>query len=96
MNKKQKRQVCVWENTLVGEDKVKEFEEFIKEKFGVKAKYIKEVKSKRGDNDVLFELVGKYPTRFCVERLQYRIRWIEDVLDNGKEYDEDLSIYRTW
>lgn len=110
---KQKNQVVVWPGTLVGKEKAKEFEDFIFTKLGVKVKYLEEIKTAPdmkngkpiektgGRNDVFFEITdeGKSFGKFCIQRLQYGMRWIEDVLDNEEGtslYPERVREYRTW
>lgn len=91
-------QVCVWEGTLVGQDKIVDFENFIFKTFGCRAKYLEEVKTNpdlrggrpvRGTgnrNDLFFAIHEEDVDKFAVPRLQYHIRWWEDVLGNGSGY----------
>ena len=84
------RQIVVWEGTIVGKDKIKEFESWMKEN-GFKVKYLtefttlpdKHVKGTGGRNDLLFEIDSKSTGKFSLWRLNYGMRWWEDYLDNG-------------
>ncbi len=86
-------QVCVWEGTLVGSDKVGEFEAFIKSELGARIQYLEEIKTKPdvnqhgfpvegtgGRNDVFFAVHCEDISKFAVPRLAYGIRWVEDAL----------------
>lgn len=86
-------QVCVWEATVVGEGKkVEEFVEFIAETFGgTRAVYLEEVVTgpgaggEGGRNDVFFAIHNDDLAKFIIPRMQYGIRWIEDVFDNHSD-----------
>jgi hypothetical protein len=85
-------QLVVWPSTIVGEDKVKEFETFLKEE-GFRVKYATEFETlpdegdrsgeTGGRNDVLFYIHNHDIPKFSVWRLRHGMRWWEDVLDNG-------------
>lgn len=89
-------QIVVWEGTVVGEEKVAEFEQWMKEN-GFFVKYLEEfqtlpdigkngkpVKDTGGRNDLLFALGDSVDTgKFAIWRLNYGMRWWEDYLDNG-------------
>ena len=104
-------QVCVWPGTIVGAKKVDEFVEFMKKNFGVRVKYFEEIKTAPdiknghpvpktgGRNDVFFAVHTTDIPKFAVARLQYGIRWIEDVLANEKGtsvYPASVRKYKTW
>jgi hypothetical protein len=104
-------QVCVWPGTLVGKEKIKEFEAFMKTTFGARVKYLEEiitcpdmknghpVPKTGGRSDVFFSIHNADISKFAVARLQYGIRWVEDVLANeGKTsvYPESVLKYKTW
>jgi hypothetical protein len=105
------RQVCVWPGTIVGDD-VKKFEKFMFKNFEVRVQYLKEIKTlpsmRNGEpvrgtgnrNDLFFAVYSKDMTgKFCLQRLQYGIRWIEDVLDNESDYSiypAEVREWRTW
>ena len=97
-------QVAVWPATTVGADKIKEFEDFMKSEYGVRVKYIEEIKTfpdvnqdgipvenTGGRNDVFFGIYAADIPAFAVKRFSMDppVRWIEDVLGNEK----DTSIY---
>ena len=110
-NKSKFSQVCVWPGTVVGAEKVKDFEQFIKKEFGVRVKYIEEiltspdvrngfpVEGTGGRNDLFFKVHSDDIMKFAIPRLQVGIRWVEDVLDNEggmSLYPERVVNYRTW
>ena len=103
-------QVCVWPGTLVGEDKVEDFENFMKNEVGAEVQYLEEIKTMPdmenghnvqgtgGRNDVFFCVNGEDVGKFAVPRLSMGIKWIEDFIDNGGLTIHPLRIeeYRTW
>lgn len=107
-------QVIVWPGTLVGIDKIKEFEDWFKTEFKFDCQYLEEIKTfpDRDNNGNLIENTGnrndlifavnpkEMSTIFCIDRLQYGMRWIEDVLgswnDSQHLYPERMKLYKTW
>ena len=103
-------QVCVWPGTLVGEDKIAEFEAFLLEKFGARVQYLEEVttapdlkngfpvEGTGGRNDVLFAIHNEDIGKFAIPRMQFGVRWVEDVYGNGGGalYPERVAEYQTW
>lgn len=111
-------QVCVWEGVRLafhGDRRVRQFEQFIAQKCkGARVQYLEEIKTSPdiragcavkgtgGRNDVFFAVHKEDIATFALKRLQFDIRWIEDVLDNEarrKEcsiYPERVKEYRTW
>lgn len=101
-------QVCIWPATIVGEDKIEEFEKFMLDNFGTRVQYLEEietfpdkgVKESGGRNDVFFAVHNDDIGKFAVPRLSAGIRWIEDVLDKGnyrnRIYPERVFKYKTW
>jgi hypothetical protein len=86
------KQLCVWEATLVGEEKIAEFEKFFLDDYGARIKYVTEVKTKPSEgafggtgnrNDVFFYIHTEDISKFAIPRLGLGIRWWEDVLNNG-------------
>lgn len=91
--------LCVWQGTVVGKDSVQEFEKWFKEEFDVEAKYLEEVQTLAGNggeggrNDVFFEVDSDNQnfSKFCLSRLQYGIRWFDDVMNSDKKlYKKDI------
>ena len=97
-------QVAIWGSTVVGEDKKKEFEDFMKSEYGVRVKYLEEIKTfpdkdqngsnvegTGGRNDVFFSVHEGDIPKFAIKRLSMDppVRWIEDVVAN----EGDESIY---
>lgn len=92
-------QLCVWHGTIVGKKKITEFVELMKSTFGVTVKYECEVTTLAGDggkggrNDLFFFIDSKDIGKFAVPRLEYGIRWWEDVLGNERERIYPSDIY---
>lgn len=84
-------QLCVWPATIVGQDEIKDFEEFFKDQMDVRVKYAEEVETlptegepdTGGRNDVFFYVHDEDVEKFAIPRLRMGIRWWEDVLGNG-------------
>jgi hypothetical protein len=105
-------QVCVWPATLVGEERAEEFEKYMMNKFETRIQYLEEIETfpdtnlgeniegTGGRNDVFFAVHNDDIGKFAVPRLEYGIRWIEDVLskDNYKDkiYPTRVFEYKTW
>ena len=94
MKNKHFNQLVVWTSTIVGKDKAKDLEDFLKEE-GFKVKYATESQTlpdenditgeTGGRNDVLFYIDDKDIPKFSVWRLKYGMKWWEDYLDNGSD-----------
>jgi len=93
-------QVAIWGSTVVGKDKSKEFEDFMKSEYGVRVKYLEEIKTfpdrdqngsniegTGGRNDVFFSVHEADIPKFAVKRftMDPPVRWIEDVIANQSE-----------
>ena len=103
-------QVCVWQGTLVGLDNVHAFEEWMQDELGTRVQYLEEVETAPdtvngravagtgGRNDVLFAVHTDDVMKFAVPRLQYGMRWLEDVYGNGHGdlYPERVAEYKCW
>ncbi len=102
-------QLCVWPATMLGEYTAKEFEDFMKEQFGVRVKFEIETvtngsverNEEGGRHDLLFYVHSEDIGKFAVPRLVAGIRWWEDVIkynDGAYLYsDEILKKYpATW
>lgn len=103
-------QVCVWQGTIIGEDRVSEFTEWCKDTFDVRVQYLEEYKTlpdvndfgnpvegTGGRNDVIFAIHDEDVNKFVVSRFEYGIRWIEDVISNNPDiYDKRIKKYGTW
>ena len=90
--------VCVWPATLVGKEKISEFEDWFKNEFGIECQYLEEVETlpdldengniveeTGGRNDVFFAIKNDDVPKFAVKRFMYGIRWAEDALPQNKE-----------
>lgn len=83
-------QLCVWEHTIVGSENVKEFEQWLKDCFDVNGKFVEEIYLNENRTDVLFSIEDDDVSKFAIKRLQFGIRWWEDVLDNMETRGEVL------
>jgi hypothetical protein len=99
-------QLCVWPGTILGENEVNDFEQWIKDTFDTRVKYHTEVKTKPdtdengdtvpntgGRNDLFFYVHSDDIDKFAVKRLQIGIRWWEDMIvynDNTHLYSEEF------
>lgn len=102
-------QVCVWQGVVIAEGEVNEFQDWVLKTFNTRAQYLESivVKPNRalGDanessmrEDIVFAVHSDDTGKFSVPRLQYGIRWIEDVFSNGEGhlYPDRFSKYRSW
>lgn len=105
-------QVCVWPGTIVGKDKIEEFQNFFKDNFNIRVQYLEEIKTKMdksdtsgetgGRNDIFFAINNEDISRFAILRLSLGIRWIEDILSKLNGYDQNpiypkrIHEYKTW
>ena len=106
-------QVCVFPALLVDENKIQEeFIDQFKEVFDTRVQYLETILTKPdsddqsgttgGRSDVFFAVHKDDIEKFAVKRLQYGIRWIEDVLSNvngyhlNPLYPEYVKGYKSW
>lgn len=105
-------QVCVWPGTLMTnkdgtEYSPQDFENFMIQTFGVRIKFLEVIFTNPdsgdpigsgGRSDVFFAVHNEDIAGFAFPRLQYGIRWIEDVYgnDQGYLYPERVRDYCTW
>ena len=104
-------QVCVFPGLLVDQDKIQEFTDQIKEVFDTRVQYLETILTKPdvddpentgGRSDVFFAVHQDDIEKFAVRRLQYGIRWIEDILSNvngyhlNPLYPEYVEGYKSW
>lgn len=92
------RQLCVWQSTILDDATPQKFEADMSDLFGgVRFKFAEEVIEKGGRHDLLFYVHDDDIDRFAIPRLQYGIRWWEDVVKyNDGSYlytDEVLNRY---
>jgi len=105
------KQVCVIEGTYLEKDEeIKTFENWLKDVFNVEGKYLETVKTfpdkdeygndvdkTGGRQDLLFVIKNEHVGPFSVPRLQYNIRWLEDVLNNNPTlYPKRIHDLRCW
>ncbi len=105
--KKGFNQVCVWPGTLIAKDEIPSFEAFVEEQVGAKAQFLETIVTGPGDDgeggraDVFFAVCNDdISATFATCRLQYGIRWVEDVLAdinyNDPIYPERVFGYKMW
>ena len=81
--------VLVWPGTLLAAEQEKEFEKWIKDEIGAVATVLGVVKTLPGQggpggrSDLFFTIRTSDIVNFALWRLQYGMRWWEDVVDNG-------------
>lgn len=88
-------QLVVWQGTTCGEERAKEFEEWMFTEMGARVKYHAEVRTfpdmhngipvaeTGGRNDLFFYVHSDDEGKFAIKRFAYQMRWWEDVLGNG-------------
>ncbi len=101
-------QVVVWESTSVPEGKEAEFENFILEDFGIECQYLECVITNPGfggpgcRSDLMFAIKDASENGFCTKRLQFGMRYIEDIYSdiNGRKgdvlYPSRIKEYMSW
>lgn len=103
-------QVCVWPGTTLGDAQEQEFVKFFQEELGTRIQFLEVVltfpdvkdcvvvEGTGGRSDIFFAVHNEDIGKFAVPRLQYGMRWIEDVYLNGNGvlYPERIASYRTW
>lgn len=94
-------QVCVWHSTIVGEEKIDDFVEWLGTEFGIRAQYLEEIQTTPdmahghpvdgtgGRNDVFFAVHQEDVAKFAVPRLKYGIRWLSDAI----AFVKDAQLY---
>ena len=86
-------QLCCWPSTDLGDKSEEAFVDWVAEEFGVRAKFAEVVYTlpdeedsggvTGGRSDLLFWVHSEDIPKFAVNRLNYGIRWWEDVILNG-------------
>ena len=98
------KQVCVWEATILGPERIDEFVRWGMDTFGVRFHFLEEVKTlpdengPGGRNDLIFAIHNEDVGKFAIPRLSYGIRWIDDVFLNGhgRLYPSHFKNYLSW
>jgi hypothetical protein len=89
-------QLVIWPGTVLGSTPPVQFEDWLKNEFGVRAKYAEEVITLPGDggpggrNDIFFFVHQEDTSKFAVKRLMYGMRWWEDVINKDEDDDSPL------
>lgn len=76
-------QLCVWQGCFLGDNSIKEFEDFMKKELNVRIKFCEEMitngsierNEEGGRHDLLFYIHDDDIRYFTVARLSYGIRW---------------------
>lgn len=105
-------QVCVWPGTIVENtpESIQEFVTGMSDMFNVRVQFLEciytypdynygiPVPGTGGRCDLFFSIHNDDVMSFAVPRLQYGIRWIEDVLGNGHGnlYPPRVTQYASW
>lgn len=105
-------QVCVWQETTLGDAMPTDFEGWMRDEFGVVVQFLEiiittpDIKDGRcvpetgGRHDLFFAVESEGIGRFAVPRLKAGIRWIEDVLApinyRSPIYPERVREYCCW
>jgi len=106
-------QVCIWPACIVGKEDEEKFKVFMLENFDTRIQYLEEIKTEPdldssgtpikdtgNRNDLFFAVHNDDVGKFSIPRLQYGIRWLEDVLDSGNYsqpiYPERVFKYKCW
>lgn len=82
------KQLCVWPATMMEDNTPEDFENFMKEQFGVRAHFVEEVVTiadntgEGGRHDLFFYIHNDDIGKFAIPRLSQGIRWWEDVIQN--------------
>lgn len=92
--------LCVWQGTILGDNTVADFIKFFKDTFDIEIEYAEEVKTlgsvehdeEGGRTDQLFWVKNSNIGKFATKRLQYGIRWWEDIFFNNQEYQYSQEI----
>lgn len=104
-------QVCVWPGTMLGDSTVEALQSYMEHNFGTRVQFLEEITTSPdldwagrpvhgtgGRVDMLFAVHEEDILKFALKRLNYGIRWIEDVYynGNGDVYPARVSDYRSW
>ena len=102
-------QVCVWPGTVVGEDQLEEFKQFLLDEMGCRVEYLETIETvadgvvgggEGGRLDIFLAIHDDDVAGFSVQRFALGIRWIEDVLSEvnytSPIYPTRVYHYRSW
>ncbi len=96
-------QLCCWPGTTLGDSPAEDFIQWIADDFGVRAKFAEIVITlpdaddttgeTGGRSDILFWIHSDDVEKFALQRMQFGMRWFEDVILNGGGtiYDDDVA-----
>jgi hypothetical protein len=106
-------QVCVWRGVTLPPALIKEWEAAMLETFGARVQYLEEITTRPdidpfgnpvpgtgGRSDLFFAVHSRDLRRFAYPRMEYGIKWIEDVLAKANYlhqiYPRRVYGYRSW
>lgn len=103
-------QVVVWEGCSLKDSEIPEFEDFVKSLGAAGVQFLEvvltlpdlghdgAVPGTGGRSDILFAITQEGMNKFAIARLQYGMRWLDDVYgnNNGHIYPERIQEYRSW
>jgi len=89
-------QVVVWPHTLFGDNTEQDLQDFATENFDVRIKLIGEHRINSDRTDLLFYIHSEDIPKFAVPRLNWGMRWLEDVMANDGSYRPPEGITPTW
>ena len=95
---------------VIDDERIKEFETMMEEQFKCRFQFLEEVTTKPdlhndgtpvlgtgGRIDLLFSIHSEDIGKFAVARLQYGIRWLEDVVNGDPHiYNDKIKEYMCW
>lgn len=99
--------VCVWPGTTITEEEIPEMEQFFLVELGTRVQYLETIETNSdldegnpvpgtgGRSDVFLAIHNNDVAKFAIPRLQFGIRWVEDVYFNrqGHLYPERVKQY---
>lgn len=98
--------VCVWPGTIITEEEIPEMEQFFLDELGTRVQYLETIETNQdldnpinawtgGRSDVFLAIHNDDVAKFAIPRLQFGIRWVEDVYFNlqGHLYPERVKQY---
>ena len=92
----EKHQYCIWRNTTLGAGKTtNDLAQYIKEKMSgiVYTETVREIRTANGlHTDLLFAIDPECIPKFAVQRLGWRISWLEDVINIDPDRYDDPSV----
>jgi hypothetical protein len=101
-------QVIVWPGTILKEEEINDFKQFLKREAGLECQYLEQIKTlpdengPGGRNDLFFAVNAKEIQTFAILKMSMGMRYIEDIYSNinNREgyniYPERIKDYMIW